>query len=68
MKLSVYGEVVFKSVFAIAEKKVKLLAYNLTTTKLSSHEAWVECTCVVEFQLSYGRYIIENSYLNRRNL
>ena len=52
MDCSVSGEVVFKSVSAIVQKKVMLSNYNFTPTKLSSHGAWVEVTYVVEFQLS----------------
>ena len=57
MKFPICGEVVFKGVSAIVPKKLFLLNYKITMTKLSGHEGWVECICVVEFQLS-SRYLI----------
>ena len=56
MNFSVRVEVVFNGVSAIIRKKILLLICSFTTTKLSSHGAWVEYICVVEFQLSL-RYI-----------
>ena len=52
MNFSVCGEVVFKSVSAIEAKIFSLLNYKLTASKSPGREAWVEYTCVVEFQLS----------------
>ena len=48
----IFGEVVFKTVQAVAGKKVRLLNYILKTSKVSDNENWVELISVVEFQLS----------------
>ena len=49
MKFSLYEEVVFKSVSGIVAKKVYILNYKLTTSKLSDREDCVGYTRVVDF-------------------
>ena len=68
MNFSVCGEVVFKIVSAIVAKKNSLFNRKLTKSNLSGREAWVEYTCVVEFQLSLRCLKFQNIWYITQNI